>query len=45
MDPNPDEEDMEDVRLDNKREHQQRMVFKNNGGGMDDDKALIHDKR
>ena len=45
MDPDPDEEDMEDVRLDDERERHWRMVFEDNGGGVDYDKELLHDKR
>ena len=41
----PDEEDMEDIKLDNERESHWRMVFEDNNGGVDDKKAFLHDKR
>ena len=41
----PDEEDMEDVNLDDEREHHWRMVFKDNDVGVDDAKSLLHAKR
>ena len=44
VDPDPDEEDMAGVRLDNKRERNWRMVFEDNDGGVDGDKALLYDK-
>ena len=40
-----DEEGMDYVNIDNERERQRRMVFKENKGGVDDKKALIHAKR
>ena len=40
-----DEEQMGDVNLDDEREPHWRMVFDNNGGEVDDKKALVHDKR
>ena len=45
MDPDPDEEDMEDVRLDDEREHHWRMVLEDNCGGVDNDKSFLPDKR
>ena len=42
---NPDEEDTDDVNLDDEREHHWRIVFEDNGGGVDDAKALLHAKR
>ena len=36
---------MEGVRLDDEREHHRRMVSEDNGGGVDGEKAIIHDKR
>ena len=36
---------MEDVNLDDERERHWRMVFKDNEGGVDDKKALLHTKR
>ena len=41
----PDEEEMGDVNLDDERECHWRMVFKENDGGVDDAKELIHAKR
>ena len=41
----PDEEEMDDVNLDNERERHWRMVFEDNGGGVDDSNALLHAKR
>ena len=41
----PDEEEMDDVNLDDERERHWRIVFKENGGGVDDAKALLHAKR
>ena len=41
----PDEEEMDDINLDNKRERHWRIVFEENNGGMDDAKALLHAKR
>ena len=45
MEDDPDEEDMDDVNLGDGRELHWRMVFKDNGGGVDDAKELLHDKR
>ena len=45
MEDDPDEEDMENISLDNERECNWRMVFKDNGGGVDDKKELLHAKR
>ena len=39
MEDDPDEEEMNDVNLDNKRERHWRMVFKDNDGGVDNAKA------
>ena len=36
---------MEDVKLYYERESHWRMVFEENGGGLDDKKALLHSKR
>ena len=41
----PDEEEMDDINLDDKRERHWRIVFEENNGGMDDAKALLHAKR
>ena len=35
---------MDGVNIDNDRERKCRMVFKDNDGGVDDQKALLHDK-
>ena len=40
-----DEEEMDGVNIYNERERQCRLVFKDNDGGVDDKKALLHDKR
>ena len=45
MDPDPDEQDKEDVKLDDKRERHWMMVFEDNGGGLDNQKAIIHAKK
>ena len=41
----PDEEEMEYVKLYYERERHCRMVFKDNDGGVDNKKALLHAKR
>ena len=41
----PDEEDMDDVNIDNKRVRDWRDVFGDNKGGVYDKKALIQAKR
>ena len=41
----PDDEDMDNVNLNNDREHHWRIVFEDNGLGVDDAKALLHAKR
>ena len=40
-----DEEEMEDINLDEEREHHCRMVFEDNDGGVDEAKSLKHAKR
>ena len=40
----PDEEDMDDVNIDDKRERHWRIFFEGNEGGVDE-KALLHAKR
>ena len=45
MDDGHDEEEIENVNIDDGRELHWRMVFKDNGGGMDDAKAFPHAKR
>ena len=44
MEPDPDEEEMKDMRLNDKRERHWSMVFKDNGGGVDDQKIIIRSK-
>ena len=44
MEDDPDEEEMDDITLDDERERDWSMVFKDNDGGVDDAKALLHDK-
>ena len=41
----PGEDYMEDVKLDNERERHWRMVFEENDGGVDNNRALLHAKR
>ena len=41
----PDEEEIDDVNKDDERERHWRNVFEDNGGGIDDKKALLHAKR
>ena len=36
---------MEDIKIDDERERHRKMVFEENDGGVDDRKALLHDKR
>ena len=45
MDPYPDDKDLKYEKLDNKRRRHWRMVFEDNDGGMDNKKAILHDKR
>ena len=45
MDNDPDEEDMEDINLDDNTERHWRMIFKDNDGGVDYTKTLLHAKR
>ena len=45
MDPDPDEEDMEDVKLYEKRERHWRMVFNDNYGGLYNQKDIIYSNR
>ena len=44
MEDDPDEEEMHNVNLENEREHHWRKVFEDNDGGVDNAKALLHDK-
>ena len=44
MEDDPDEEEMDNVNLDNEREHHWRKVFEDNDGGVDDKKALLNAK-
>ena len=39
------EEEMGDINLDDDRERQWRMVFEDNDGGVDDNKALLYANR
>ena len=41
----PDGDETEDVNLDDEREHHWRMVSKDNDGGVDDKKSLLHANR
>ena len=45
MDADPDEYNMEEVRLDNKRDHHWRMVFEGKNRGVYDEKTILHAKR
>ena len=45
MEDNPDEQDVDGVNLDDERERHWSMVFKDNNGGVDNAKALLHAKR
>ena len=45
MEDNPDEEEMEDVKLDDEREIHWKMVFRDNYGGVDDKKSFLNAKR
>ena len=44
VEPYPDEEDMEDVRLDNERERHWRIIFEDKDGGVDHQKGILHAK-
>ena len=44
MDTDLDEEEMKDTRLSNKRKCHWRMGFKDNDGGVDDHKVILHAK-
>ena len=45
MEDDTDDKDMEDVKLDDKRGHHWRIIFKENDGGVDYNKELLHAKR
>ena len=45
MENDPDEEEMDDANLYDKREGHWRMAFEENGGGVGDAKTLLHAKR
>ena len=45
MENDPDEEEMDDVNIDDKRECHWRNVFEDNEVGVDDKKAFLHAKR
>ena len=44
MDADPDEYNMEEVRLENKIYHHWRMVFEKKNRGVYDDKTILHAK-
>ena len=41
----PEKEEKYDINIDDERERHCRNVFEDNEGGVDDKKALLHDKR
>ena len=43
MDPDPDEQETQGARIDNRRQHQQRMIFEDNGGWVENEKLILHD--
>ena len=45
MEPDTDEEQMEDVRLDKKRQRPWRVFFEGNDLGVDDEKLILHAKK
>ena len=45
MEDDRDEEETDNINLDDERDRHLRMVFKDNYGGVDDEKELLHDKR
>ena len=45
MEDDPNEEVMDNVNLDNEREHHWRMVSEDYYGGVDDAEALLHANR
>ena len=45
MEDDPDEWEMYDVNLYDERGRHWRMVFEDNDGGVDNENALLHDKR
>ena len=45
MEPNPDEEDIDDVVLNDEIEHHWRMFFEDNNEGVDGTNALIYAKK
>ena len=45
MEADTDEKETEDMRIDDKRGRTSRMIFKDNNGGVDDEKAIIHVNR
>ena len=45
MQADPDDEDMEEVRLDDEIYHHWKMVLNNNNGGVDYEKDILHDQR
>ena len=45
MEPDPGEEEIEYLVLDDERARHWRMVFEDNNGGLDSTKALLHAKK
>ena len=45
MEDDPDEEEMDKINLDDKRERYWRIVFKDNDGEVEDAKECLHAKR
>ena len=45
MDPDPDEEEIEDVVLSDERECHWHMIFEDNNGGVDRTKSILHAKK
>ena len=45
VEPYPDYQEMEYMRLDDKGESHCRIFFEDNGGGVDDKKYIMHTKR
>ena len=45
VEPEPGEEEIEDMKLDEKRDHHWRIIFKDNDVGVENQKAILHVKR
>ena len=45
MEPDPDEEEIKDVVLNDERERNWRMVFEYNNGGVDGTKSLLYARK